>query len=93
MMVEKLLGVGMMVGALVFAFLYDTGRWPAVWSVIEHGVLPANFGQNAAALSGAPTASNPAGSFPGVTLPGGTILPGPAYPSGGSSGDSSTGPD
>jgi hypothetical protein len=81
------IGFAMMIGSTVFAFLYDTGRWPAVWSVIEHGQLPANFGTNvSAALSGAATPSTPAGSYPGTVAPNGEVLPGPAYPPGGTGG-------
>jgi len=77
-------GVALMVGSSVFAFLYDTGRWPAIWSVIEHGQLPTNFGQ--VAPSGVPLApmSNPPSSNPGqpTTIPGGTPVT-PQTPVGG----------
>jgi hypothetical protein len=86
---SKIVGGLMMVGSLVFAFLYDTGRWPAVWSVIEHGSLPANFGQTSSNaidpatngyLPGTSTVMPGTGGLPGVSpLPGGGVLPDVPY--------------
>jgi hypothetical protein len=77
---ERVIGVLMMTGSLVFAFLYDTGRWPAFWSVIEHGALPTNFGQ---VSQTAPSAPN-GGQFPPTS--GNNSLPGPALPPPGGTG-------
>ena len=76
---SKIVGGLMMVGSLVFAFLYDTGRWPAVWSVIEHGSLPTNFGQTSTSgsvtIPGNSTLPGVQPTMPGQTLPGMSPLP------------------
>lgn len=49
----RLVGLALMAGGTIFAYLYDTGKWPAFWAAFLYGGAPNQYvpGQQSSGLN------------------------------------------